>query len=329
MTAALDVRGVEVRIAGHVILDGVDLAVAPGELLALLGPSGCGKTTLLSTVAGFLAPTAGEIAIGGTVVASPAIHRPPERRSVGFVFQSYALWPHLTAIETVAFPLRAVGTPANQARSRAGEILASLGIADLADRLPGDLSGGQQQRVGLARALARDADLYLLDEPTAHLDGSTRIAAEALIATQREARGAAAVYATHDPAEALGLADRVALMRDGRIIQVGTPTEVYERPVDTWAARLTGPVSIVEAPRWSFDDGEGPGTGAVAIRPEWVHLEGSSPATVTAVRFRGSFTDLTLDTEAGPIEARVPGAPPHRRGDAVRWTATRTWRLTS
>jgi len=133
VTAALDVRGVEVRIAGHVILDGVDLAVAQGELLALLGPSGCGKTTLLSTVAGFLAPTAGEIAIGGTVVAGPTIHRPPERRSVGFVFQSYALWPHLTAIETVAFPLRAVGTPANQARSRAGEILASLGAGGMGE----------------------------------------------------------------------------------------------------------------------------------------------------------------------------------------------------
>ena len=164
------------------------------------------------------------------------------------MFQSYALWPHLTALDTVAFPLRMAGSGDGDARRRAGEILEALGIGDLGGRRPAAMSGGQQQRVGLARALARDATLFLLDEPTAHLDAATRAAAEALIAAQRALRGAAAVYATHDAAEALGVADRVALLRDGRIVQVGTPKEVYEQPVDEWAAVLTGPVSVIDLP---------------------------------------------------------------------------------
>ena len=197
-------------------------------------------------------------------------------------------------------------------------MLAALGIAELAGRHPAEMSGGQQQRVGVARALVRDARLYLLDEPTAHLDAATRAVAEVEIAARRRAHGAAALYATHDPAEALGAADRVALMRAGRIVQSGTPVEVYERPSDEWAARATGPVSIVAA--WSD-------AGRVAIRPEWVRLGGSKPATVTAVWFRGSFTDLMLATTVGPIAARVPGPPRHAVGDAVTWDADRVWPL--
>ena len=324
--AALEVNGLVVRIGAHEILSGIDLSVAAGEVVALLGPSGSGKTTLLSAVAGFLSSAAGEIRIAGELVSSPDRQAPPERRSIGFVFQSYALWPHLTARETVAFPLRAAGIGEDDAGRRADDILTALGIAELAGRRPADMSGGQQQRVGVARALARDAGLYLLDEPTAHLDAATRRAAEAEIAAQREARGAASLYATHDPTEALGLADRVALMRSGRIVQTGTPVEVYERPVDEWAARLTGPVSVVEG-SWPAGDAGGTRHGRVAIRPEWVRLEGSTPATVAAVRFRGSFTDLTLDTAVGTIEARMPGAPQQRRGDAVTWEASRVWWL--
>ncbi len=313
MTAALEVRGLVVHAGGREILSGVDLDVATGEVVALLGPSGSGKTTLLSAIAGFVPVSAGEVRIGGRVVGPDV---PPEKRSVGFVFQSYALWPHLDARDTVAFPLRAIGVDVAAARRRADELLAAMGIAELAGRHPAEMSGGQQQRVGVARALARDATLYLLDEPTAHLDAATRGSAEAEISAQRVARGAAALYATHDPAEALGAADRVALMRSGRIVQIGSPIEVYERPADEWAARMTGTVSIIA--------GE---MGRVVVRPEWVRLDGSQPGAVTAVRFRGSYTDITLSTALGDIEARVPGPPRHRIGEAVGWEAERVWEL--
>jgi len=313
MTTALEVRGLIVHAGSHEILSGVDLEVEAGEVVAVLGPSGSGKTTLLSAIAGFVPVSAGEVRIGGQVVGSEV---PPEKRSIGFVFQSYALWPHLDARDTVAFPLRAVGVDADAARRRADKLLDAMGIAELAGRRPAEMSGGQQQRVGVARALARDATLYLLDEPTAHLDAATRRSAEAEIAAQRAARGAAALYATHDPAEALGAADRVALMRSGRIVQVGSPIEVYERPVDEWAARMTGTVSVIA--------GE---SGRAVIRPEWVRLDGGRRATVIAVHFRGSFTDLTLSTEVGDIEARVPGPPRHRVGETVGWEAERVWGL--
>jgi ABC-type sugar transport system ATPase subunit len=315
VAAALEVRRLVVHAGGFEILSGVDLTVDVGEVVALLGPSGSGKTTLLAAIAGFVPVSSGEIRIDGEVVGEGV---PPERRSIGFVFQSYALWPHLDARDTVAFPLRVAGVGSEEAGRCADEMLAALGIAELAGRHPSEMSGGQQQRVGVARALVRDARLYLLDEPTAHLDAVTRAAVEAEIAAQRVRRGAAAVYATHDPAEALGAADRVALMRSGRIVQTGTPVDVYERPVDEWAARMTGTVSVVEGWR---------GAGRVAIRPEWVRLGGTRSATVAAGWFRGSFTDLLLATAMGPIAARMPGPPRQAVGDAVTWDADRVWPL--
>jgi ABC-type sugar transport system ATPase subunit len=313
---ALEVTGLTVRIADRDILTGIDLSVAPGETVAVLGPSGSGKTTLLATIAGFFIPAAGEIRMAGELVASPHTQLPPERRSIGFVFQSYALWPHLSARDTVAFPWRVAGVDPEESRRRADALLESLGIAELAERLPGEMSGGQQQRVGVARALAREADLFLLDEPTAHLDAVTRRAAEVEIAAQRRTRIAAALYATHDPAEALGAADRVVLLRAGTIVQQGTPVAVYEEPRDEWAARLTGAVSVL------MRQGQ-----RVAVRPEWVHLGTGAAGTVAAVRFRGPHTELTLHTPDGRVEARVPGPPAHRVGESVKWEATREWVL--
>ncbi len=318
---ALEIRGLDVSLGGEPILRGIDLSVADGEAVALLGPSGSGKTTLLYAVAGFVVPTDGEIVIGGRPVCGPGVDVAPERRSVGFVFQNYALWPHLTAGETVAYPLERGGAGAADARARAEALLAMVGIPDLAGRKPSELSGGQQQRVGLARALARKASLYLLDEPTAHLDAALRSDLQGELAARMTADGAAAIYATHDSAEAMAIADRVVLMRDGRIVQSGAPDEVYARPVDLWAARLTGPAREVDGPM------VGAAEGPVVVRPDWVEPGEGLTGTVGAVWFRGPHTDYRIETPAGPLEMRRPGAPQWAPGDAISVRVRHWWQL--
>ena len=321
----LRVRGLSVSYGDALALSGVDLDVAPGEVLAVLGPSGSGKSTLLHTLAGFRDPDAGEVWLDGRLIASTEVSEPPERREVAMVFQNYALWPHLSALDTVAYPRRRRGERRADARRQALEILERLHVAHLADRRPAELSGGEQQRVGLARALACRAPLYLFDEPTAHLDTHVRgVFLEELVIRQRD-NGAAALYATHDAEEALGLADRVLLLTDGQVVQVGTPEEVYSCPVDQWAAQLTGPASVL--------------TGAVTstrllVRPEWVSLVppgGDSPeggrGQVQAVWFRGPHSEYLLDTARGRLLVREPGPPVHRRGEQVGWHLRRTWPL--
>ena len=326
------------------VLRSVDFEVNPEEVVAVLGPSGSGKTTLLYAVAGFVDLVAGQIAIGGRPVAGADHQDPPERRDVGFVFQHYALWPHLDALATVAFPLRRRGLDQDQASSQARDLLERMGIADLAHRKPAELSGGQQQRVGLARALAGRPGLYLFDEPTAHLDTTLRIALQEELAEQRRASGAAAVYATHDSGEALAIADRIALLRDGSISQIGMPEEVYVRPVDLWAARLTGPASVLHVDiaraghsevvvryqgRTIRVEGSVDETGAasVLVRPDWAELGGDLPALVRGVWYRGPYTDYRLETAVGFLEIRRHGMPIARPGERVNWTLRRIWRF--
>ncbi len=313
-TEVLGVRGLSVSYDDTPALNDVHLDVVAGQMLALLGPSGSGKSTLLHAVAGFHVPRQGEIWLEGRKVASAETAVPPERRNVAMVFQNYALWPHLTALDTVAYPMRRRGMRRAEARREAGRILERLRVGDLAHRRPAELSGGEQQRVGLGRALAREAALYLFDEPTAHLDTHVRgVFLEELVTRLRDT-GAAALYATHDAEEALGVADRVALLAAGRVVQVGTPEEVYHRPVDLWAARLTGPVSLLET-----------GDGPVLVRPEWARLDGERTATVVDVRFRGPHSDHLLDTEEGRLLVREPGPPRHAPGDRVGWRLCESW----
>jgi ABC-type Fe3+/spermidine/putrescine transport system ATPase subunit len=315
---ALEARDLDVAHGTQLALRGVSLAVAPGQVLALLGPSGSGKSTLLHAVAGFLAPARGVVRIAGATVAGQGRMLPPERRSVGVVFQNHALWPHLSAVDTVAYPARRRGAGRAEARAEALAVLDLFGIAHLAGRRPAELSGGEQQRVGLARALARRAALYLFDEPTAHLDTHLRsLFLDQLVARRRE-QGAAAVYATHDAEEALGLADRVALLRGGRLVQLGTPDEVYERPVDRFAARLTGPASVLDA------DG-----GPVLVRPGWARLGGPLGGRLRDVRFRGPHSDHLVETAMGELLIREPGRPALRPGDDVTWSLERSWPLRS
>lgn len=313
----LELRGLRVEYDGSAALSDVHLSVAPGEVLALLGPSGSGKSTLLHTVAGFQLPQSGEVRLNGRCVASSSGSEPPERRELAMVFQNYALWPHLSALDTVAYPARRRGESRSRARAQGLAILDLLHVAHLAQRHPAQLSGGEQQRVGLARALARQASLYLFDEPTAHLDTHVRgVFLEELVTRQRDT-GAAAVYAAHDAEESLGLADRVALLAAGRVIQVGTPQQVYDEPVSQLAAQLTGPSSVL-----TTTDG-----GELLVRPEWARLGGDRSARIGDVFFRGPHSDYLLDTTQGRVLLREPGPPRQRRGDEVTWSLRHSWPL--
>ncbi len=333
---ALRLSGLSVAYGEVNVLAALDLELGAGEVMALLGSSGSGKTTLLHTVAGFIEPDSGVVTIGDRVVAGPGHWVAPEDRRVGLVFQGAALWPHLTVLDTVAYPLRRRGTSKAHARKEAGALLERLGLSPLADRLPAQLSGGEQQRVGLARALARDPALFLFDEPTAHLDTHLRSVVLEEIARRREALGAAALYATHNAAEALAIADRIAVLRRGRLVQVGTPQELYERPVDVETARLTGPASFLDASSPSgagagdvFGAGVGAAAGAagghVLVRPDWVRLEGHVQGVVETVRYRGPHTDHVISVPGGRLLATSPGPPLLRAGESVGVTVTQCW----
>ena len=317
--------------------------MAPGQTLALLGSSGSGKTTLLNAIAGFVAPLAGQIWLEGKLASGPGRLVPPERRRIGMVFQDHALWPHLSVLDTVAYPLRRAGAAKAAARRDAQAILEQMSLTPLAERRPGQLSGGEQQRVGLARALAGAPGLYLFDEPTAHLDASLRAQILDEVARRRAADGAAAIYATHDATEALAIADQVAVLHSGGLAQLAPPAEVYAEPRDLTVARLSGPVSVLHAPAQPAVPGHytidlagaqatvpgtaapDPGTAgpAVLVRPDWARLgEGGLPGTVTDVRFRGPHTDYHLSTPAGPLLIREAG-PPRAGPGPVRWSLLR------
>lgn len=319
-------QSLTVTYADVVALDEVDLEVAEGETVAVLGPSGSGKSTLMYAVAGMVRPVAGTIELAGEVVSTLDRQVPPEQRPVGMVFQNYALWPHLTALETVAYPIRRRGKPKRDARAEAAQLLDLVGIGGLSHRRPAELSGGEQQRVGLARALARQADLYLFDEPTAHLDSAVRVAVEAEIARRRAESGAAAIYSTHDSAEALAVADRVALLRSGRLIQFGTPRDVYEQPADVWAAHLTGPTSVAQRDERLIEDVAGSASGRlVVVRPEWLEPSGPVAGVVINVAYRGTRTDYVVDTALGWLHPRHDGPPRWSEGDDTTWRITRGW----
>lgn len=339
MSGVLVCDGITVSYGKVEAIASIDLDVAGGETVAILGPSGSGKSTLLHSIAGFLDVQTGSIVLNGVIVSSPGKTTPPESRSIGLVFQSYALWPHLDALDNVAYPMRRGGEAKKGARTAAARLLDLVGLEDLHHRKPDQLSGGQQQRVGLARALARRADLYLFDEPTAHLDSSIRSSVQAEIARLRSETGAAAVYATHDSSEALAIADRVVVLKAGRVAQSGAPQEIYERPADVWIGSLTGSADTVKGTA-----GE-PGTVSVAgvlipaqsggdwpsgevealVRADWVHQGDGVAGEVTGVRFRGTHTDYEIETAAGTITSRVSGPPELANGHQGQWTITRLW----
>ncbi len=253
-------------------LDRVTLDIAPGELFFLLGPSGCGKTTLLRHIAGFYRPDSGRILVGGDDVTDV----PPHRRDTGMVFQSYALWPHMTLAENVAFGLEMRRIPAAEIKRRVREALATVKMEGRADSKPNQLSGGQQQRVALARALVVQPRCLLLDEPLSNLDAKLRLEMRVEIRRICKAAGLTAVYVTHDQKEALSIADRLAIMRDGAIEQIGSPLEVYRRPRNAFAAAFIGETNFL--PPGFFGAAFDPGAAVkLSVRPEAVHI-GEPPA---------------------------------------------------
>jgi iron(III) transport system ATP-binding protein len=310
-------------------LASVSLSVAPGSFLVLLGPSGSGKTTLLRCLAGIERVDSGSIEIGGRPVADGRSHVPPERRDLSMVFQDYALWPHMTALDNVAFALRRRRLPRAECRARAHVMLSRVGLEEFARRYPNELSGGQQQRVALARALIADTGLILCDEPLSNLDADLRERMRVEISSLVREAGATTVYITHDQAEAFALADRVGVLEDGALVQEGTPEDIYSNPASLFVARFTGlagelPVRVTghgsdgtlavttaggqlpalpAAAQWAAR-GSSPRSGdeaLVAIRPTGIQLartdadERHLSGRVADVAFRGRGYEYAID----------------------------------
>ena len=241
----LSLRALTRRFGARMAVDGVSLDVKRGEVLCLLGPSGCGKSTTLRIAAGLERPDSGLVFVGGRLVEGEGRHAPPETRHVGLMFQDYALFPHLTVIQNVAFGLAKLTRAEREAR--AAEELARVGLTSLRDAFPHTLSGGEQQRVALARMLAPKPDVVLMDEPFSGLDSALRDEVRGTTLKRLKEAGAAVVMVTHDPDEAMRVGDRVALMRGGRVVQIGTPAEIYRHPADPHAAALFGGANIFHA----------------------------------------------------------------------------------
>jgi putative spermidine/putrescine transport system ATP-binding protein len=297
--AAADVRlqGVEKSFDGKTrAVDGIDLKVDPGEFFALLGPSGCGKTTTLRMIAGFEVPDAGRILIAGDDVT----HTPAHRRDLGMIFQSYALFPHRTVAENVAFGLRMRGLDKAEIRTRVGQALRQVALEGYEDRRPAQLSGGQQQRVALARAVVIRPRVLLCDEPLAALDRKLRQSMQIELKQLQKELGVTTIFVTHDQEEAMTISDRIAVMNAGRIEQIGVPREVYDRPRTRFVADFIGEINvfagawqggsfIANGKRLPAPGGRASGTVTIAVRPECIRLEDVANAPLTGRIQASSF----------------------------------------
>lgn len=330
----------------HRAVDGIDFEVKEGMFYSLLGPSGCGKTTTLRCVAGLERQDAGRITIGGEVVAEGETYLPPERRALGMVFQSYAIWPHMNVFENAAFPLRVVKPKPSKAevKRRVEEMLELVQLGGFADRPATQLSGGQQQRLAFARALIRHPRLLLLDEPLSNLDAKLRDRMRDELRDLQRRLGITTLYVTHDQVEALTLSDRIAVMDGGHIVQQGTPQQIYQRPASRFVAGFVGSASFLpgviagpaEGGRMCVKVGHGvievacpPGAAVdhpvtLSVRPESVvvHVDGRSapnrvPATVRSVLFVGDAIDCRIDLGGPVILARLHPRTQVAPGDTV------------
>jgi iron(III) transport system ATP-binding protein len=330
MSGTLEVTDLHKQFSvGRPAVSGVSFTVPAGEIVVLLGPSGCGKTTTLRCVAGLEHPTAGSISIAGRVVSAPSrgISVSPRHRDLGMVFQSYAVWPHMTVRQNVVYPLKHRGVGRAEAAHRVDEVLALVGLTEYAERSVVALSGGQMQRVALARSIVYRPKLLLLDEPLSNLDAKLRIRLRDDLRRILKSAGMTALYVTHDQAEAVVLGDRIGVMRDGKLLQMGTPDEIYNRPADLFVANFTGAtnelVGTLVARNGAFglvDFGNGSrGEAAllhelsvgdkvrIALRPETIRIGGnganSFAARVTDRRYQGTQTVYDVELFGKRLEA--------------------------
>ncbi|MBB99041.1 MAG: ABC transporter [Rhodobacteraceae bacterium] len=329
---SVSLRSLSKRFGAHKALSDVSLEIETGSFFVILGPSGCGKSTLLRLIAGLETQDSGEIDIDGRRVAGAGFHVPPEDRDVGVVFQSYALWPHMSVEANVAFPVESAGLSARDRKSRVERSLETVGLDGFAKRKPASLSGGQRQRVALARCLAQAAGTVLMDEPLANLDPHLRQTMEEELAQFHRKTGATTLYITHDQREAMALADRIAILWEGRVLQADRPEDLYRRPASERVARFIGRAAIWDgmldgvsgvngtrraevrcgpfrfAAECAGTVGEGP--ARIVLRPEDVEIRTEPhavPARVEAAVYRGGFWDAALAVEgvATPLVAHV------------------------
>jgi iron(III) transport system ATP-binding protein len=332
--ANLELENLTKRYPGVVSVDGMNLAVEHGEFVCLLGPSGCGKTTTLRMIAGFVEPDAGEIRVGGKIVSSVQRVVPPERRNMSMIFQSYAVWPHMTVRQNIGYGLKMQSVSPRERQSRTDVLLEATELIAQAERYPSELSGGQQQRVALARALATKPDILLLDEPLSNLDANLRGNMRFEIRRLHDEFHYTSIYVTHDQVEAMTMADRIVIMNAGRIEQIGTPEDVYERPNSEFVARFIGTSNVISATHLSGHTVEvaghmlniGQGNFAAPGEPmsfcvkthdvellagDGTDADNTLPGTVRSQAYLGSHRDYIVDVGqqvliAAPAALSVP-----------------------
>ncbi len=319
-------------------LRSVNLEIERGEFFVILGPSGCGKSTLLNLVAGLEEPTEGEIHIGGRLVARRGFSLPPKSRNVALVFQSYALYPHMSAFDNIAFPLRISGLKGEEIRKRVAEVSQMLGIEHLLRAKPAELSGGEQQRVAIARALVRRPGLLLLDEPLSNLDAQLRQRMRVELKKLQRQLGLTTLYVTHDQTEAMTLADRLSIMKEGRIVQVGEPIEVYRNPADPFVAGFLGspPMNVLrrkvrraEGRMWVDLFGEELGVETdrdyvyVGVRPEDISITGEGRFPVELVERLGDETLVHVRIDSDRVVVKIHGDRDVSEGSRVSLRARR------
>ncbi len=338
--AGVNIKGLTKRYGEVAAVEGLHLQLKPGELVSLLGPSGCGKTTTLRLVAGFLRPDAGEIWVGDRCLSSPATVIPPERRRMAMIFQSYALWPHMTVAENVAYGLRfKKGLTRAERERRVKDILGVVQLGGFESRYPGELSGGQQQRVAVARALVVEPEILLLDEPLSNLDANLREEMRFEIRRLHEAFGITTLYVTHDQGEAMVISDRIAVLHGGRVVQVGTADELFQQPRTRFVAEFIGKTNLVDGVatepgvvtrgslrlRVTSSDLEPGSPVTVSIRPHEIVLVTDDPSrilagggenllrgTIERVSYLGDVVDYQVQVEGSDVILRV-AAPPSLR----------------
>ncbi len=300
--ARVELRNLTRRFGAATAVDNISLSIEHGQLVSLLGPSGCGKTTTLRLLAGFLEPSDGEIVVGDRVVSSTVRTEPPERRNMSMIFQSYALWPHMTASENVAYGLKLRKLSAAAIKEKVEAILATARLSELAHRYPSELSGGQQQRVSLARALAVEPETLLMDEPLSNLDANLREEMRFEIRRLHDAIRTTTVYVTHDQAEAMTTADLIAVMNAGKIEQLGTPEEIYERPVSAFVAKFIGAANVLS--------GKALDTGTLEIAGQPVKTTGTplSTGSAASISIRQHEVQLLARPVGGDADNMLPAS---------------------